>query len=137
MGFRKRYLSLLLFVIYLAAVMTVCFLRPGNIPPMRQFILGIPTDKVIHFLMFLPYPLLAYISFRPEKGSVGKHFLVLTGIITVGIVMAMGVEKLQIIAGRNYDIKDFYANITGIIAGTIITIATITTLQIRNNLDRL
>lgn len=136
MRLRKRHLSLLLFAIYLAAVMTICFLRPGDIPPMRQFILGIPTDKVIHFLMFLPYPLLAYISFRPDSTATGRHFLTLAGIIAVGVMMAMGVEKLQVIAERNYDIKDFYANIAGIATGTIITIIAITTQQIRKHLER-
>jgi hypothetical protein len=36
--------------------------------------------------------------------------------------MAMGVERLQIAAGRNYDIKDFYANISGMAAGAAITL---------------
>ena len=43
-------------------------------------------------------------------------------IIAVGAAMAMGVERLQIAAGRNYDIKDFYANIAGMAAGAAITL---------------
>ena len=45
----------------------------------------------------------------------------LAAILIVGAAMSMGVERLQIAAGRNYDIKDFYANIAGMAAGAVIT----------------
>ena len=119
---KRRHLAILLFALYLAAVAYLCFLKPGSIPVLRQFIFGIPTDKVIHFIMFLPYPILAYISFRPDRKGIWTHFIVLAAILAVGAGMAMGVERLQIAAGRNYDIKDFYANIAGMAAGAAITL---------------
>ena len=125
--FRKRYMAVLPFAVYLAAVGYLCFLSPDSIPPLRQFISGIPTDKIIHFIMFLPYPLLAYISFRPDGKGLRSRFLVLAAIVAAGALMAMGVERLQIAAGRNYDIRDFYANLAGIAAGTLITSASILT----------
>ena len=119
---KRRHMAILLFAFYLAAVAYLCFLKPGSIPVLQQFIFGIPTDKVIHFIMFLPYPILAYISFRPDRKGVLTHLLALIAIIAVGAAMAMGVERLQIAAGRNYDIKDFYANIAGMAAGAAITL---------------
>lgn len=119
---KRRHMAILLFAFYLAAVAYLCFLKPGSIPVLQQFIFGIPTDKVIHFIMFLPYPILAYISFRPDRKGVLTHMLALIAIIAVGAAMAMGVERLQIAAGRNYDIKDFYANIAGMAAGAAITL---------------
>ena len=119
---KRRHLAILLFALYLAAVAYLCFLKPGSIPVLRQFIFGIPTDKVIHFTMFLPYPILAYISFRPDRKGVSIHLIAFAAIIAVGAAMSMGVERLQIAAGRNYDIKDFYANISGMAAGAAITL---------------
>ena len=119
---KRRHMAILLFAFYLAAVAYLCFLKPGSIPVLQQFIFGIPTDKVIHFIMFLPYPILAYISFRPDRMEGLTHLLALIAIIAVGAAMAMGVERLQIAAGRNYDIKDFYANIAGMAAGAAITL---------------
>ena len=119
---KRRHMAILLFAFYLAAVAYLCFLKPGSIPVLQQFIFGIPTDKVIHFIMFLPYPILAYISFRPDRKGVLTHMLALIAIIAVGAAMSMGVERLQIAAGRNYDIKDFYANIAGMAAGAAITL---------------
>lgn len=122
MALKRRHMAILLFAFYLAAVAYLCFLKPGSIPVLQQFIFGIPTDKVIHFIMFLPYPILAYISFRPDRKGVLTHMLTFIAIIAVGAAMAMGVERLQIAAGRNYDIKDFYANIAGMAAGAAITL---------------
>lgn len=119
---KRRHMAILLFAFYLAAVAYLCFLKPGSIPVLRQFVFGIPTDKVIHFIMFLPYPFLAYISFCPDRKGVLTHMLALIAIIAVGAAMSMGVERLQIAAGRNYDIKDFYANIAGMAAGAAITL---------------
>lgn len=122
MALKRRHMAILLFAFYLAAVAYLCFLKPGSIPVLQQFVFGIPTDKVIHFIMFLPYPVLAYISFRPDRKGVLTHMLTFIAIIAVGAAMAMGVERLQIAAGRNYDIKDFYANIAGMAAGAAITL---------------
>ena len=118
---KRRHLAILLFALYLATVAYLCFLKPGSIPVLRQFIFGIPTDKIIHFMMFLPYPFLAYTSFRPDRKGICAHLIVLAAILIVGAAMSMGVERLQIAAGRNYDIKDFYANIAGMAAGAAIT----------------
>lgn len=130
---KRRHMAILLFALYLAAVAYLCFLKPGSIPVLQQFIFGIPTDKVIHFIMFLPYPVLAYISFRPDRKGVSIHLIALAAIIAVGAAMAMGVERLQIAAGRNYDIKDFYANIAGMAAGAVITLILILA---RHRLDK-
>lgn len=120
---KRRHMAIVLFAVYLATVAYLCFLKPGSIPILRQFIFGVPTDKVIHFIMFLPYPLLAYISFRPDGKGIAAEIFVFATILVAGAVMAMGVERLQIAAGRNYDIKDFYANLAGIGAGAAITAA--------------
>lgn len=133
MALKRRHMAILLFAFYLAAVAYLCFLKPGSIPVLQQFIFGIPTDKVIHFIMFLPYPVLAYISFRPDRKGVLTHMLTFIAIIAVGAAMAMGVERLQIAAGRNYDIKDFYANIAGMAAGAVTTLILILA---RHRLDK-
>lgn len=133
MALKRRHMAILLFAFYLAAVAYLCFLKPGSIPVLQQFIFGIPTDKVIHFIMFLPYPVLAYISFRPDRKGILTHMLTFIAIIAVGAAMAMGVERLQIAAGRNYDIKDFYANIVGMAAGAVTTIILILA---RHRLDK-
>ena len=119
--FSRRIIYIIIFCLYIAAVAYLCFAKPDDVPQLPDIWLGLPADKVAHFLMFLPYPFLAYTSFRPYRKGICSHFIVLAAILIVGAAMSMGVERLQIAAGRNYDIKDFYANIAGMAAGAAIT----------------
>ena len=117
-----RLISRIGLLLYLGAVFTLCLINMESVPELPMDFLGIPLDKWAHFIMFLPYPILAYISFRPDRKGVSIHLIALAAIIAVGAAMSMGVERLQIAAGRNYDIKDFYANIAGMAAGAAITL---------------
>ena len=116
-------ISLALFCIYLVAVAALCFLRPSSLPEMNiKTFLGLPIDKVLHFLMFLPYPAIAYIAFRPENRRKWLHLLVLLAVFAAGIGLAMTTEKLQGLSEyRAYEVTDFYADILGMECCTIAT----------------
>jgi VanZ family protein len=110
----KRYLLAFLLCVYFAAVLCLCLFRPENLPEMNQVFLGIPIDKVAHFLMFLPYPVLAYLTFRPEDGRRRIRLIVLLSVFAMGIALAMGTEKLQGLSEyRSFEIEDFYADVLG------------------------
>ena len=105
-------------VCYLAAVAYLCFARLENMNDMALFILGIPADKVAHFLMFLPFPVLMLLcydkfSVRPSQAV----FFALLGIIA-GEALAGFTELMQGRLGyRTADIFDFIADSLGILAG--------------------
>ena len=66
---RQQVISRILFAAYLIAVAVLCF---GNFPDSGNApkeLWGIPTDKVVHFLMFFPLPVLAYLAFDRYKGK--------------------------------------------------------------------
>ena len=46
----------ILFFLYIAAVLYLCFGRFDNAPSIELNLWGIPTDKIVHFLMFFPFP---------------------------------------------------------------------------------
>lgn len=130
---RSRKIYLVLFCIYLAAVALACFTKPSNLPDLSQgTFLGIPMDKVLHFIMFLPYPLLASISFiDPDKRMAG-NLAVLAVIAVTGIGVAYGTESIQAQLGyRSYDLKDLYADSLGIITGAFATSIVITCLRLK------
>lgn len=112
------------FCIYLAAVALLCFLKPSSLPEMDvKTFLGLPIDKVLHFLMFLPYPVLAGLSFISHKQKLGWNIVVLMSLAAVGIGMAYGTEVIQSHTEyRSYEIEDFYADLIGIGSGVIIAI---------------
>ncbi|MBO5815184.1 MAG: VanZ family protein [Bacteroidales bacterium] len=122
MKHRKRYIWAVILCCYFAAVIFLCLARPQHIPAVQTMIWGIPTDKIAHFLMFLPYPVIAYIAFRPSGERKWAHLLVLTAVFAVGIGMAIGTERLQGLADyRSYEIEDFYADVFGMECSSLIT----------------
>ena len=125
-GMKKIYI--ITFCIYLAAVAVLCFMNPSDIPEIdMQTFLGIPIDKVLHFLMFLPYPILAGLSFMNGRMGLVRNMVILTAIIITGIGVSYGTEVIQAHTGyRSYEIADFYADLTGLATGSIIVAAYIT-----------
>lgn len=110
----KRYIWALVLCCYFAAVLMVCLARPEQIPSLSRSLWGIPVDKIGHFLMFLPYPVIAYTAFKPTYPGRWQHILVLLAVFAVGVGLAMGTEHLQGLSEyRSYEIEDFYADILG------------------------
>lgn len=119
---KKTYITL--FVVYLAAVAFLCFMKPDDMPEIQKDLFGIPMDKVAHFLMFLPYPILGAVSFMHKKTGIWRNLAVLAVIATVGAGLAYGTEVIQAQTGyRAYEITDFVADMTGIATGTLLTAA--------------
>ena len=121
-GLKKLYIAA--FCIYMAAVALLCFMNPSQLPEMEvKTFLGLPIDKVFHFLMFLPYPILSSLSFITRGTGTSKNMTILIVLIILGIGISYGTEVIQAHTGyRSYDLGDFYADMTGIAAGTIFTV---------------
>lgn len=113
----------ILFCLYIAAIILLCFMKTDSVPDVQFTLFGIPADKLVHFCMFAPYPVLAFQAFHPKDGSVWREAVVLTVLVILGIGLAYGTEQIQGITDyRSYEIADFYADSTGIAAGTVLII---------------
>ena len=106
---------------YIIAIAYLCFMRPDDIPEIRPDLWGIPIDKIMHFIMFFPYPVLAYAAFRPDGRRRMIHLAVLAIILVTGTGVALGTEHIQgLIEYRGYDIKDFHADMLGMSCSAIL-----------------
>ena len=123
MKYDIKKLSIMAFCIYLAAVALLCFIRPSSLPEVDiKTFLGIPIDKMLHFLMFLPYPILSGIVFISKGQKTPAVIVTLLLIALTGNGVAYGTEIIQSYTDyRSYEIADFHADMTGIAAGSIIT----------------
>ncbi|MBO4843401.1 MAG: VanZ family protein [Bacteroidales bacterium] len=110
----------ILLLIYLAAVLYLCFSTLQNLPHVQRKIWGIPTDKLVHFVMFLPFPFLMYLTFAPITK---KFFKALTHVIIIfglGCALAAGTEIVQKqLSYRTGDLKDFEADALALIVGSV------------------
>lgn len=118
---RRTTLFRILLLLYLGVLALLCFANFSSVPEVQPTFLGIPADKLVHFLMFLPFPSLAFWSLRPGRFGVVKTLLILIVIFAVGCLVAWGTEYVQgLLPYREMDMLDFRADRIGLACGCII-----------------
>ena len=88
-------ISIALFCIYVIAVILLCVIKTDDIPELPKMFLGIPFDKIAHFIMFLPFVILGYASFMPKEKGVMRKLVVLGTMLILGFAFAVSTERLQ------------------------------------------
>ena len=115
---RRRIISIVFFCIYLAVVAYLCFAKPDKMPELPQLWFGLPADKVGHFLMFTPFPLLGLIAFEGDRMSVSSKIMLVGILVTLGIGTATGTEKIQaLLEYRTAEQSDLLADSLGLCCG--------------------
>ena len=110
----------ILLVLYLAAVAYLCFSTLQNLPKVSRYIWGIPTDKFVHFVMFLPFPFLVYMTFAPITRKFFKALMHIIIIFGLGCCVAAGTEIVQkYLSYRSYDLRDFHADAMALLVGSV------------------
>jgi len=116
-----RITSSILLCLYIAAVAYLCFARPDNLPQAPMYLFGLPMDKLAHFVMFVPFPILAYMTFVNLEMSIWRKIAVLTVIMAAGAGMAIGTERIQsVLAYRTGDVNDSLSDCIGLLAGGLV-----------------
>lgn len=110
---KQLIIARILFALYLVAVAWLCFGRFSSLPDVQHSYWGIPTDKIVHFLMFLPFPVLAYFAFDRFTERFWPSVLCTLGAFAVGILFAAGTEWIQarFLPYRTGDFTDFRADL--------------------------
>lgn len=106
-----RFIQKAVFLLYLAAVAFLCFGHFDSVPQAEITILGIPADKIGHFLMFLPFPVLFYLAFGWHTGSRWRSVVLAVVALAAGCLTAYSTELIQgLTTYRSKDILDFIAD---------------------------
>lgn len=118
---RRIFFGILL-VIYLAAVAYICFHSFQKLPHIRR-IWGFPADKFVHFVMFLPFPFLMYLTFAPITKHFFKSLLHVLIIFGIGCSIAAGTEVIQThLKYRTGDLMDFKADSMALAISSVFTL---------------
>ena len=111
------------FLLYLAVLMYLCFGEFTGLPETPGTFLGIEGDKVIHFLMFLPFPVLSYFALSLPTRKVRHSLLSAACILATGAVFAAGTEFIQdFLPYREADTADFMADFLAICLSTMVVL---------------
>jgi VanZ family protein len=117
---KRTTLFRILTVVYLAALAVLCFANFGTDKEVPLSLFGIPTDKIVHFMMFLPFPVVTFFSFPLKKSGVVRTMLLIIGVFVVGCLIAWGTEYVQSkLPYRTKDPADFKADGLGLICGSV------------------
>lgn len=119
---KPKTLFKVLFFLYLAAVLVLCFGHFDNTPSVPFTILGIPTDKVVHFCMFFPFPILAFLAFDRFTSTVPASLAFGACTLVVGILLAMGTEwgQATLTNYRSGDRMDLLADSIALFLSTVL-----------------
>lgn len=115
----KTILARVLFFIYLAAIAFLCFMHVDKIPDLQKTILGIPTDKVAHFIMFLPFPILTFLAYDHLTNKAWNAILFAVLTFLAGAAIAALTEYVQgLLPYRSKDFSDFRADLLALLIST-------------------
>ena len=107
----NKTIARIVFLLYLAVLMYLCFGKFQGIQQAPHGFFGIEGDKVVHFLMFLPFPILSYFAFPFPPHRAWHSVLLVLCILAVGSAFAAGTELIQdFIPYREADTADFTAD---------------------------
>ena len=110
---RQRTFARILFVLYLIAVAWLCFGKFGSMEDVPNSLWGIPMDKIVHFLMFFPYPILAFFAFDPLTHTIRSSLIwtALTFITGCAVAGTTEIVQARFLPYRMGDLNDFKADI--------------------------
>ncbi|MBO4466649.1 MAG: VanZ family protein [Bacteroidales bacterium] len=110
------------FYLYLIAIAVLCFGKFSDLPSVSNTILGIPTDKVVHFVMFFPFPILAFLAYDKFTGTVKSVLIFALVTFLAGCLIAAGTEigQAYLTEYRSGDPTDFLADFLALLTGSII-----------------
>ena len=115
----------ILLVAYIGAVAYLCFARPDRLPDVQRNFFNIPADKLAHFAMFFPLPIIAFFAYARKTPGV---WITLATALSVCALRAITAGITEIIQGalpyRSEDINDFGADCLAIcISGVLVFFA--------------
>lgn len=120
----RRLIARILFFLYLVAVLVLCFGQFKDAPSVPWTLLGIPSDKLVHFCMFFPFPILAFLAFDKYTETPRSTFLFSGITFLVGVALAFGTEwgQAHLTTYRSGDPLDWLADISALFISTLIVI---------------
>ena len=121
---RKTYIIVTaLFLLYIAAVLCLCLLNLSDkTPELPKYFLGIPMDKLAHFLMFFAYPATGWLMLTYNKTIKMRQVFIFPVLLITGLLFAAFTETAQglFTTYREPDNLDFVADAIGILSSTFL-----------------
>lgn len=114
-----------LMVLYVICVCFLCFGSFSGIEKAPKYLFGIESDKIAHFCMFFPFPIIYYLACKSLTRKPMKAVFFALDTLVIGAAFAALTELVQsTLAYRTADWHDFIADILALAIASAITIVT-------------
>ena len=122
----------ILMLMYILAVMYLCFAHFEDIPDVPRELFGIPMDKLVHFCMFFPFPIFGFYAYDRMTDTPLKAFAAVIVLFAFGGIFAGLTEMVQgMMPYRTEDIQDFKADLIGLgLASMIVLVIDIAQMEL-------
>lgn len=111
----KALLFRIALVLYIIAVAYLCFSNMNNIPKVPKALFGLQTDKIVHFCMFFPFPILGFLAYGKKSENIWQSIAVIVTVCAIGAIFAGITEIIQgMLPRRTEDIRDYKADLLAI-----------------------
>ena len=120
---RLRILARIAFFAYIALILFLCFWNFKESQDVPKVLFGLPIDKVVHFCMFLPFPILAWLGFDRYTEKAGQSVLAIVLTFAAGFLFALATEFGQSLTSyRSGDPKDLAADTLALATGSLVAL---------------
>lgn len=101
-----------LMLLYIFTVMYLCFSNLNKLPDVPKTLWGIQTDKIVHFCMFFPFPILGFFAYDRMTDTPLKALGAVITILAIGGIFAGITELVQgTMPYRTMDVRDYHADL--------------------------
>lgn len=110
-------------ILYISAVAYLCFAKVDSLPKIERSFFGIPADKIAHFCMFFPFPIISFLASDKRRTKFWEAFSFFLMASSVGCIFAGLTEIIQgSLPYRSEDVSDFGADCLAICLSSLIVL---------------
>lgn len=112
----------LILLVYIVAVAYLCFANFDKAQNFQKYIFGIPTDKLVHFCMFFPFPIISFFASDKRSTTIFGALASFVIVCSYGCIFAGITEIIQgMLPYRTEDLADFGADCLAICTSALFT----------------
>ena len=120
---RQIIIARIILVLYMVALVLLCVLNFKTPPNVQKTLFGIPTDKIVHFCMFFPMPIIAFFAFDKYTEKVWSSILFTALAFIVSVGFATLTEWAQgLTPARSREHADFIADVIALGVSSVIVL---------------